>query len=78
MKLLFRLFIFIVLLGTSTVSISSVSASGQIKDADIIEQESGTTESSNPISSATASPDCVFPMKKDVIQTTPVLQTLSQ
>lgn len=63
-KLLSRLFIFIVLRGTSTVSISIVSTSSQIKDADIIEQENSTSESSNPISSATGSPNCSLPHEK--------------
>lgn len=64
MKLLSKLFIFIILLGTSAISMSTVSISSQISDVEPTEEQSNTTEISNPISPTTADTDCSLPHNK--------------
>lgn len=58
MKLLSKLFISIILLGTSAISMSTVSISSQITDVELTEEQSNATESSNPISPTTTDTDC--------------------
>lgn len=65
MKLLSKLFIFIILLGASSVSMSTVTAYGQITDIEPTAEQNKATESSNSISSTTADTDCSTPHKKE-------------
>uniref|UniRef100_A0A3B0MIX6 Uncharacterized protein n=1 Tax=Arsenophonus endosymbiont of Trialeurodes vaporariorum TaxID=235567 RepID=A0A3B0MIX6_9GAMM len=60
MKLLSKLFISIILLGYSTISISE----SQITEIEPTTEQNNATESSRPISSATTEPNCSLPHEK--------------
>ncbi|PAV01201.1 hypothetical protein CBG25_18080 [Arsenophonus sp. ENCA] len=64
MKLLSKLFISIILLGYSVISMSTVFIDEQINDVESTAEQNNATESSRPISSATNEPDCSLPHDK--------------
>ncbi|SPP31969.1 hypothetical protein ARAF_1638 [Arsenophonus endosymbiont of Aleurodicus floccissimus] len=64
MKQLSKLFISIILLGYSVISMSTVFMDEQINDVEQTAEQNNATKSSRPISLATNEPDCSLPHDK--------------